>query len=30
MGANYQRIGTLLREKGVLVAGEERAAAETS
>jgi hypothetical protein len=28
MGANYQRIGTLLREKGVLVAGDEDAAAE--
>src|SRR5262245_28921476 len=28
MGANYSRIGTLLREKGVRVAGDEDAAAE--
>jgi hypothetical protein len=30
MGANHERIGNLLREKGVRVAGEERAASETT
>lgn len=28
MGANYVRIGNLLREKGVRIAGEERVAGE--